>query len=448
MIAAASSGSGKTMITCALLQILKDEGLNPVAFKCGPDYIDPMFHRKVLGIDSKNLDTFLAGPNGVRSIVSSAAADEHFAVIEGVMGIYDGLSPASDEGSCYEIARITNTPIILVVNAAGIGRTIISLIKGILADDSEHLIRGIILNKISDAFYEKLRPYLHEEIAKERSDVAILGHIGKCDDISLDSRHLGLKMPDEIDDFKARICRFAKIMQKGCDLKAILDLMDSGAAQAVSSKTRSRSSGTLGSTLADRTLAVARDEAFCFYYPENLEFLEDLGMKIVYFSPIHDEKVPEGADALLLGGGYPELYLEELAGNESMLRSVRQAIENGKPSVAECGGFMYLHKEICDKSSKAYKMAGVIDGKCRYTGHLVNFGYMQIADVHGPVADDFRKVITGLRGHEFHYYESTAPGDGATIYRPNSGQSYEGMYIDRNRLWGWPHLYYRSKYRI
>ena len=188
--------------------------------------------------------------------------------------------------------------------------------------------------------------------------------------------------------------------------------------------------------LHNKTLAVARDEAFCFYYPENLRFLEECGIKLIEFSPIRDKRIPDEADALLFGGGYPELYLEELSENTSMLGSIRIAIKNGVPSIAECGGFMYLHKGIEDRDKKMYDMVGVIDGVCSYTGHLVNFGYTVIAE--GP------EDLTGMRGHEFHYYESSAPGNDAILCKPSTGQRYEGMYITSTRLWGWPHFYYRS----
>ncbi len=394
MIAAASSGSGKTMITCALLQILKDRGLDPVSLKCGPDYIDPMFHRTVLGIDSYNLDTFLAGEDGVREVFADAiSSQEHkSAVIEGVMGIYDGMKPDSVEGSCYEIAGITNTPIILVVNASGVGRTVISLIKGILADDGLHLIRGIILNRMSDAFYEKIRQPLSDEISKIRDDTVILGHIPKCKDIGIESRHLGLKMPGEIEGIREKIRIFSEIVYENVDFQTLIHM--TRADEGISSKTRSRScsaaadarfaedlakrrrlhtvfseiphrahpAGTFFSALKGNILAIARDEAFCFYYPENLSFLEKCGCKLIEFSPIRDKRIPDGADALLFGGGYPELYLDELSENTLMLESIRIAIKNGMPSIAECGGFIYLHKCIEDRDKKMYDMVGVIDG--------------------------------------------------------------------------------------
>ncbi len=224
MIAAPTSGSGKTVITCALLKILKDRSLDPVSFKCGPDYIDPMFHRTVLGVDSHNLDTFLMGADGVRDVFLRARGEDgrRFAVIEGVMGIYDGLHPGSLEGSCYEIARITDSPIVLVVNAAGVGRTVISQIKGILSDDENGLIKQIIINKMSDAFFEKLAPVLEEELYGIRGDIRLLGHIPKTGSISLESRHLGLKLPGETENLKDQISAFAKVLEENCDIDAII----------------------------------------------------------------------------------------------------------------------------------------------------------------------------------------------------------------------------------
>ncbi len=178
-------------------------------------------------------------------------------------------------------------------------------------------------------------------------------------------------------------------------------------------------------------LSVARDEAFCFYYPENLTFLEGFGFEVKYFSPLRDAKLPDNTDAMLLGGGYPELYLLKLSANTSMLGSVRSAIEAGTPSLAECGGFMYLHKVIEDRDGRPFETVGVIDGKCTYAGHLVNFGYCEIKEL-------------GIRGHEFHYYESTAPGSDLTIYKPSTGKEYKDMHAGKNLLWGWPHLYYLS----
>ena len=505
MIAAPASSSGKTVVTIGLLYALKERGIDLRAFKCGPDYIDPMFHRTVLGIDSHNLDTYLMGADGVRAILDGSPA----AVIEGVMGLYDGLTPDSVAGSGYEIAKITATPVILVVNASGAGRTVISLIKGVLADDEAGLIRGIILNRISDAFYEKLLPTLEKEILAVRPDVAIYGHIPKTDAADIDSRHLGLALPNEIEDIRDRIRRIAQIIEENCDIEAIQEIIsgsnrsepgisnkfdkdptvyeDEAGEYLPSDTVKLQGAGAKcfrentmrGPALSRRILtayvplrpnssesafsreylcaaplseaqiisqpilAIARDEAFCFYYPENITFLESAGFDIRYFSPVHDDKLPDGTCAILLGGGYPELYLESLSANRKMLSSVRSAIERGVPSAAECGGFMYLHRMIADKEGREYEMAGIIDGKCTYTGHLVNFGYMSIkgaAKGHENGADS----LSGMRGHEFHYYGSTSPGDDLILGKFSTKKLYEGMYASDRHLWGWPHLYYPS----
>ncbi len=471
MIAAASSGSGKTLVTCALLQLLKDKGYDPVSFKCGPDYIDPMFHRTVLGIDSQNLDTFLAGEDNVRAIVEEKLDEDdgHFAVIEGVMGIYDGIHPDSIKGSCYEIAQLTDTPIMLIVNCSGTGRTVISLIKGILADDTSKLIKGIILNRMSDMFCEKLKPALKAELSVIRDDITIVGNIPATDLVNFESRHLGLKLPGEISDLRDQIRSFSKLVERSCDIETIISIMtdvlapDSAISQQKtwsallldevpdesSNVTRGNERKRLLRESAEpghaiRQIAVARDEAFCFYYPENIAVLESLGFKITYFSPLHDDKLPEDTDAILLGGGYPELYLPELSSNTSMLGSIRSAIEGGTPSLAECGGFMYLHKSIEDREGREYGMVGIVDGKSSYSGHLVNFGYTMIKQVKPAVSDDFREAFTGMRGHEFRYFESSADGRDVTLCKPSSNKEYESMYAGSSHLWGWPHLYYPS----
>lgn len=465
MIAGVSSCCGKTTITCGLLELLKDRGSSPISFKCGPDYIDPMFHRTVLNIESNNLDTYLAGHEGVRHILSEAAYanGSGCAVIEGVMGIYDGMTPGSLEGSCYEIAEITKTPIILVVNGAGIGGTIASVITGILAGDRSRLIKGIIINRMSSTFFERLRPHLETQISGIGRNVAVLGHVPPTDDISVAGRHLGLVTPDEIEDIRDKICRSAKIIETGCDIEELVNIMSeapdlsyepgSGSdkkaeekkaegQKATKSDQRSILKDQLARQIGNKTIAVARDEAFCFYYPENLKLFERLGAKIVYFSPIHDEKIPDGTDALMFGGGYSELWLSELCANTSMLRSVRTALAEGTPSIAECGGFMYLHRSIKDMEGREFEMVGAIDGSCRYTGHLVNFGYTQIMSTNDDLPDEASRTLTGIRGHEFHYYESSAEGTDATLCKPSTGRQYTGMYISSDRLWGWPHLYY------
>ncbi len=450
MIAAPSSGSGKTVFTCGLLRVLKDMGLEPVSYKCGPDYIDPMFHRQVLEIGSRNLDSYLMSEAQIKHALGMSGTRP--AVIEGVMGIYDGSDVSGLSGSSYEIALMCRIPVILCVDARGTGRTLISIIRGILADDTGHLIRGIGLNRISPGFYEKIAPVLTVELADVGfRDVRLLGFMPKADEIAIGSRHLGLMLPGEISDIRDRIAGFARLINAHIDIDAILQIMDEFGENAEKAegdnsgldtmRTDTLGAFTPGACTRKPVLAVARDEAFCFYYQDNIEVLEQMGVEVRFFSPIHDEHIPEDADGLLLGGGYPELYLKELAGNSSMLDSVRCAIRGGMPSLAECGGFMYLHKKVYDPDGAGFSMAGIIDGECRYTGHLVRFGYMYIKSCDEPEGP--ATVIPGIRGHEFHYYESSLNGDACTCAKPN-GTEWKEMIADSVSLWGFPHLYYGS----
>ncbi|MCR4690105.1 MAG: cobyrinate a,c-diamide synthase, partial [Lachnospiraceae bacterium] len=306
LIAAPKSGSGKTTITCALLEHLQRKGLNPCSFKCGPDYIDPMFHNKVLGIDSRNLDSFFSSEDQIREAIANCSSE--YVVIEGVMGLYDGLSPAGIHGSAYEIASITQTPILLVVDASGVGRSVLSLIKGMLLDDPNRLIRGVLLNNITKGFYEKLKPVLLQELYGIREDLHLCGYFPKTENIRVGSRHLGLMLPGEVTDVKEKIRESRELLESSCDMTQILSVMESAAAPEESAAKKKRNAAsdfavveTLSQTQKGPVLAVARDDAFCFYYRENLALFEQNGITIQYFSPITDPCIPTQADGLLLG---------------------------------------------------------------------------------------------------------------------------------------------------
>ncbi|MCR5671617.1 MAG: cobyrinate a,c-diamide synthase [Butyrivibrio sp.] len=445
MISAAGSGCGKTTITCALLEALKRRGLDPVSFKCGPDYIDPMFHKKVLGIDAGNLDTYFAGEDGVRRIMSSCEGG--FAVVEGVMGLFDGMSADSHRGSAYEIADITQTPIVLTVDGSGVGRTVISLIKGILLDDEKKLIKGIILNKMSSGFFGGLQPVLEKELSKIRPDVKVLGAFPKNSDLTLGSRHLGLTLPAEIESIKNKIDKAADLLEESIDMKGLLEIMEA-APQVDIQGAATEDEKDLSSMGEGLTLAASLDDAFCFYYKDNIEMFEKRGVKIKYFSPLNDSTLPENIDGILLGGGYPELHLKELQDNKSMRDSIRDAIIKGIPSLAECGGFMYLHKSVTDPDGNRFEMVGVVDGECSYTGHLVRFGYMEIsaASDEALLKDEFYGSVVGMRGHEFHYYDSSFNGDAFTAKKPLKNITWNCLHAGENHLWGFPHFYYGSSH--
>ena len=435
LIAAPKSGSGKTLITCGLLQLLLQKGLDVTSFKCGPDYIDPMFHDRVLGVGGGNLDTFFSGREGTVRLLSDCGHSH--AVLEGVMGIYDGLGGLQLTASCYEVAEATGTPILLVADGRGVGRTLISEILGILKDDTEHLIRGILLNRVSEGFYDRLRRALEEELRKQGYDIAVVGFLPTLKDVKLESRHLGLLRPEEIPGIREMLETVAGALERCADIPTILRIMESAEALPEREKTASDPE-QIGQGLR---LAVARDEAFCFYYRENLRCLERLGVEIVSFSPLHDAALPEGIHGIYLGGGYPELYLRELSGNTSMREEIGERIRAGLPSIAECGGFMYLHQSISDEEGEPHPMVGVIPGSCRKTGRLQRFGYVEL---HTVKQGRLSEALEGMRGHEFHYYESTDCGADMLAVKAGDEREWHAMHAEGAHVWGFPHLFFDS----
>ena len=463
MIAAPKSGSGKTMITCALLQLLKDSGKNVLSYKCGPDYIDPMFHKKVLGVPSKNLDTFFTDEKTTVQLFLDERADGDFAVLEGVMGLYDGLGGIYEQGSSYHLAKVTQTPIILVVDAKGMGKSVLALIAGFLQYDTHNLIKGVLLNRMSKGYYDIIKPLIEKELS-----VKVVGYFPEQKDIGLSSRHLGLVMPDELSDIKKQLNETADRLKKTIDMDLFIDIAEAADEISDSESADEDKRQTLKNAEPMRiqdqnntvNIAVAMDEAFCFYYEDNWKLLEKCGAKLQYFSPIHDTKLPEDCDAMLLGGGYPELYAKELSKNVSMLNAIKKAFKAGMPTVAECGGFMYLHtyiRNICDDNDEKNnadtqnkadiqndmnksKLVGALDGGCHFKGKLVRFGYIELAEKHS----NFLPLNEKIKAHEFHYYDSTDNGADCIATKPATGRSYDCVISHDNYWLGFPHLYYPS----
>lgn len=432
MIAAPKSGSGKTTITCALLQALKNKGQQVVSYKCGPDYIDPMFHEKVIEIPAKNLDTFFTDEEQTKALFLNNRTEEDFAVLEGVMGLFDGLGGVREEGSSYHLAKVTKTPIILVVDARGMGRSVIPLIAGFLAYDKEHLIQGVILNRMSKSYYEIIKPLIGEELK-----VTVLGYFPEHKEWQIGSRHLGLMMPCELENIKEQLHMVAEELVKTISLETIMKIAES--AGEIRNKNKTLDNCKI-SAVDELVIAVAKDEAFCFYYEDNLRMLEENGAKLTYFSPIHDNELPARCHALLIGGGYPELHVKELSANSRMRTAIRQAVESGMPVVAECGGFMYLHSAMIDKEGTSYPMAGVIPSTCFYTGRLVRFGYIELLEKQSR----FLPAGERIRGHEFHYFDSTDNGCDCLAIKPVTGRQYPCVIAGENYWLGFPHLYYPS----
>ena len=431
MIAAPHSGSGKTLITCALLQALKEKNYYLESFKCGPDYIDPMFHKTVLGISSRNLDPFFTEDSITRMLLAKGQDSRDLAVIEGVMGLYDGLGGIREEASSYALAKATNTPIILTVNARGMGRSLLALLSGFLQYDTAHLIKGVILNQTPSSFASVLSKEIEETF-----HIPVVASFPVRDDVRIESRHLGLVMPYELEDIQSRLKIASQVLCENANIEQILEIAKSAPQLEYDVKR------DIKQKLTEKTIriGVARDEAFCFYYEDNLDLLKSLGAKLIFFSPLHDDTLPKDLDGILFGGGYPELYLKELEENESMRNSVKSAIENKMPSLAECGGFMYLHDTIFDSEKKPYKMAGVIHACCMKKERLVRFGYLTL----NSKTDSFLQKGETIRGHEFHYYDSEDNGECAIAKKPVGTRSWECVHAGSDHWWGFAHLSYYS----
>ena len=448
MVAAPSSGSGKTLITCGLLRLLKRENFRPAAFKCGPDYIDPMFHRQVLGIPSRNLDTFFSpadspvSGNTVRETMVRAVAGSKsgISVIEGVMGYFDGTGASGTEASSCDLARQTDTPVILAVSAKGMGRSIVPLLKGFAEYERENgRIRGVILNRVTSGSFAAMKKWIEED-----TSLKVVGYVPQDDSLRWESRHLGLIQPSETAGLQEQIDHLADVLTETVDLDALLEIARSAPPMDSCENVKQYASDP-----SSPRIAVARDEAFNFYYEDNLEMLQECGARLVFFSPVHDRELP-GADGLLIGGGYPELYARDLSENEAMRESIRARAAEGMPVLAECGGFMYLQQAMelpgkKDASKETFPMCGVLPGTCRKTDKLVRFGYIELEknDTDAGAAG-YLQSGRCIRGHEFHYFDSTDNGEACTAWKPGRQRSWNCMVVRENIMAGFPHLYYRS----
>lgn len=472
LIGAPKSGSGKTLVTCGLLELFARRGLRPVSCKCGPDYIDPMFHKYVLGIPGRNLDSFFLDGDGVRNTLCRLAESEEagIAVIEGVMGYYDGAGGSSARASTWEIAKMTASPAVLVVDGRGASLSVAALLSGFVHFRQDSRIAGVILNRVREQTFRNLAPAIERE-----TGIPVLGYLPQSGDYTIESRHLGLCLPEEMSALRERIGRLADQMEQSMHVEALLRIAGrtetackgpgDGSPRQVWPADGGQRGGEAGSAQLEEAgsaqerdaadagirrrirIGVARDEAFSFYYQENLELLERMGAELVPFSPLRAAALPEKVSGLILGGGYPENYAAELAGNEAMRREIRTAARDGMPILAECGGFLYLHRTLEGSDGKLYPMAGAVDAAAfRRTG-LSRFGYVTLTSPEGLT----------IRGHEFHYWDSENPGTAWEAKKPSGNRSWrcmcQGPAVKRRnggtiamaaQIWGFPHLYYPS----
>ena len=422
LIAAPRSGSGKTTVTCAVLTALQRRGADPCAFKCGPDYIDPMFHRSALGVESHNLDLYLSAPDTVRRLYARYAAGHGAAVCEGAMGFYDGQG-LTTRASAWELADTLALPVLLVVQPKGSSITLAAELRGLLQFRTPSHIVGILLNDCSEALYKTLRPMLEAE-----AGLPVVGYLPHLPGCAIESRHLGLKTAGEIMDLQQKLEQLADaLVLDWAQLAALTDrpapaapLLDAPCAPAV-------------------RIAVARDEAFCFAYAETLDALRDAGAELVFFSPLRDAALPENIGGLYLPGGYPELHARELSENTSLLREIKRKIESGLPTAAECGGFLYLGQSLTDAEGQSWPMVGVLPGEAKGAGRLVRFGYAALS------ADSDSMLFRAGESfpiHEFHHWDSTANGVALAAKKPVGGAEWRCGSVNEHFYAGFPHLYW------
>lgn len=434
LLAAPGSGSGKTTVVCALLQALKHRGLSLAAFKSGPDYIDPMFHRQVLDTPSYNQDLFLFGRHeqgaaAAREVLIRHGAAADLSILEGAMGYYDGVGTGS-EASAYELAVATDTPVILVVDGRGAGLSLAAVLQGMAAFQADSPVAGFIVNRINPRVYDHFK-----ETWEKASGLKALGCFPDMPDCTFSSRHLGLVTAGEIADLQETMEKLAAQAEKSLALDDLLACARQAA--PLSDVSPSQVPPAAGRAV----LAVAQDEAFCFYYEDSLQVLQDAGADLVFFSPIHDKKLPP-CDGIYLGGGYPELYAQALSLNESMRASLRQAFAGHVPCFAECGGFMYLHETFRDSQGRHWPWVGAVPGETFMTSSLKRFGYVTLQAEKDNLLCQAGDTVTA---HEFHYSDSTDSGRDFTAYKAGSRRHWPCLIANDHFVGGYPHIHFLGK---
>jgi cobyrinic acid a,c-diamide synthase len=433
MIAAAASGSGKTTVTCGILQAFLQRGLQPASFKCGPDYIDPLFHSAILQRSTRNLDLFFFSAAMARRLLWQNAQKADLAVIEGVMGYYDGMA-MSTEASSFALAKATKTPVILVMNGRGRALTLAAEIRGLQNFRKDSGIRGVILNHTAPRQYAALRNSIMAE-----TGLPVLGHLPEMPQCYLASRHLGLVTASEVVDLKDKMKLLAQQAEATLDLDQLLELAQTAP------KLTSQPIKLPPAIKGKLRIAVARDQAFCFYYEDSLELLRRLGAELVEFSPLEDQALPPNCQGLMLGGGYPELYAQKLSDNQSMRQAVATAVAQGLPCVAECGGFLYLHAYLEDVNGSLYPMTGNIPATARRTKQLQRFGYVRLKARKDSL---LCKRGDQIAAHEFHYWYSDGTEvkfkdePGFTAQKPLRTEAWACGVSNASLYAGFPHLHF------
>lgn len=416
MIAGTGSGAGKTTVCCGLLGALKKRG-KVSAFKCGPDYIDPMFHKNVLGVSSYNLDPFMMDENTVKYVMGRYS--QNFAVIEGVMGLYDGVGTGS-ECSSNSVSILTETPVLLVVNVKGMSLSAAAVVNG-FKNFQRNYIKGILLSGTTQGMYPR-----YKEIIERETGLVVCGFMPYLPEASFESRHLGLVTAGEVQGLKEKTELLASAAAEFLDIEFICKIGESAPVLEYDEP-------IIKKTESPVKIGIATDKAFCFYYESGLDVLRDMGAELIPFSPLEDSRLPENIQGLILGGGYPELFAGEF--NKDLMAEIKKSVENGLPTVAECGGFMYLQQSLENMEGIRFRCAGALPGECRMTKKLNRFGYVNVTANEDNL---LCKKGESLKAHEFHYSDSTACGTGFTAEK--NGRTWQCVQAGSSLWAGYPHI--------
>lgn len=458
VIAGTNSGCGKTTVSIGVMAALVEKGFRVQPYKVGPDYIDPMFHTFVTGRESRNLDSWILNSDTVKYLYNKNAEGADIAVIEGVMGLYDGYGGRSLEGSTADIAGIIGASVILVIDGRAMSLSAAALVKGYADFNGKVNVKGVIINNIArEEHYMLLK-----EAIENYTGIKVLGYLERSDSTAIGSRHLGLITSCEISGMKEKAAILSSRLQKTIDLELLIKLAGgSGTAPGPAAVSGEDTDRIYDCNLANlcrnknemepgtkpTRIAIARDKAFCFYYRDNLDLLERMGAELVRFSPLSDTSLPEGIDGLYLGGGYPEVWAEELQENTSIKQDIRDRITQGLPAYAECGGLMYLSDSIRLPEGSEFKMTGLIPGKSIMTSSLNRFGYVSVKLARDTILS---KMASEIRAHEFHYSETIVDQSVKACFEVSKRRdghvvkSWRCGYQVYNLLAGYPHMHFYS----
>jgi cobyrinic acid a,c-diamide synthase len=430
LIAGTASGVGKTTVVVGLTRALRARGLRVAVFKCGPDYLDPTYHARAAGRPSQNLDGWMMGRDAVLATFARAASGMDIALVEGVMGLFDGASPTSEEGSAAEIAKWLDAPVLVVVDASGMARTIAAIAHGFAGYDREIKVAGLVANRVGSRGHLEL-------LRQAEATLPIVGGLPEDPALRFPERHLGLVRADEAAVSDAVLDLLGERVREWLDVDTILDLARGAASLPPATEVRPKAASAC-------RIGIAFDDAFHFYYEDNLRRLEEQGAELVRFSPIRDRALPD-VDGLYLGGGYPEAHAEALSQNRQMLEDVRALAVVGGPIYAECGGLMYLSEGIRTLDGRLHPMVGLVAGRAAMRDRLQSLGYVEVEtrerSLLGPAGLRFR-------GHEFRYSELEAgePGDARlyTVRRRWNGATFQEGYLRGSVLASYVHAHWAS----